>query len=140
MTTKDCGAAGRLQGKAGQEAETSSRFQAKPQTEPHREPWMRGTHGELDPVRRAVLHALDLTEEDAARWCATLDDAAMFARPAGLPAVAFHLRHMAKSLDRLLTYAEGRSLDHAQLAALANETAGAGRQVRRESKQARRQR
>jgi len=28
----------------------------------------------------------------------------------GLPEVAFHLRHIARSLDRLLTYAEGRGL------------------------------
>jgi hypothetical protein len=30
----------------------------------------------------------------------------MFARPAGLPPVAFQLRHIVRSLDRLLTYAE----------------------------------
>ena len=70
------------------------------------EPWMRGTHGELDPLRRSVIHALELAEEDVARWCDGLGDAEMFARPGGLPPVAFHLRHMARSLDRLLTYAE----------------------------------
>ncbi len=70
------------------------------------EPWMRGTHGELDPVQRAVVHALELAEEDIARWCDGLDDAEMFAKPGGLPPVAFHLRHIARSLDRLLTYAE----------------------------------
>ena len=85
------------------------------------EPWMRGTHGELDPLRRAVVHALELAEEDAERWCATLGDSSMFATPHGLPPVAFHLRHIARSLDRLLTYAENRGLNEAQLAALGTE-------------------
>jgi uncharacterized damage-inducible protein DinB len=85
------------------------------------EPWLRGTLGEVEPVRRAVLHALELAEEDAERWSFVLNDTDMFARPAGLPSVAFQLRHMVRSLDRLLTYAEGGGLDEAQLAALGTE-------------------
>jgi uncharacterized damage-inducible protein DinB len=78
------------------------------------EPWMRGTHGELDPVRRAVVHALELAEEDVARWCEGLSEAEMFARPGGVAPVAFHLRHMARSLDRLLTYAERGYLERSE--------------------------
>ncbi len=89
--------------------------------EPLPEPWMRGTHPELDPLRRAVMHALELAEEDVERWCVGLGDAEMFARPSGLPPVAFHLRHIARSLDRLLTYADDRWLDEEQLAALKTE-------------------
>jgi len=72
------------------------------------EPWMRGTLTEVEPVRRAVLHALELAGEDVLVWCEGLSEVEMFARPAGLPHVAFQLRHMVRSLDRLLTYAEGR--------------------------------
>ena len=47
--------------------------------------------------------------------------------------VAFHLRHMARSLDRLLTYAEDGSWMSAQLAALRTEmepgTAAAGWEI-----------
>jgi uncharacterized damage-inducible protein DinB len=40
--------------------------------------------------------------------------------------VAFQVRHIARSIDRLLTYAEGRQLDETQLAELKSElTAGA---------------
>jgi len=85
------------------------------------EPWLRGTLTEVEPVRRAVLHALELAVEDVARWCEGLSDAEMFVRPVGLPSVAFQLRHIARSLDRLLTYAEARSLDEGQLAALKTE-------------------
>lgn len=85
------------------------------------EPWMRGTHEELDGLRRAVVHALELAEEDVAKWCGELNDAEMFARPSELAPVAFHLRHIARSLDRLLTYAENRMLDEAQMRALKSE-------------------
>ena len=85
------------------------------------EPWMRGTHPELDSLRRAVIHALELSLEDAERWAATLSEAASEARPSGLPSVAFHLRHIARSLDRLLTYAENDQLSEAQLTSLQTE-------------------
>jgi uncharacterized damage-inducible protein DinB len=91
------------------------------------EPWIRGTHGELDVVRRAVVHALELAEEDVARWCEELSDEEMFARVDGLAAVAFHLRHVARSLDRLLTYAEGGVLDEGQMLALKSEMEERGR-------------
>ena len=85
------------------------------------EPWMRGTHSDLDVVRRAVIHALELAEEDVTKWCGGLSDAEMTARPNDIAPVAFHLRHIAGSLDRLLTYAENRVLDEAQMRALKTE-------------------
>lgn len=85
------------------------------------EPWLRGTLTDVDPIRRAVLHALELAAEDAARWTAGLTEEQLFARPAGIAPIAFHLRHIARSLDRLLTYAEGEQLNEAQLQALKTE-------------------
>ena len=43
------------------------------------------------------------------------------ASPFGLPPVAFHLKHIARSTDRLLSYAEGRTLSADQLAAKQSE-------------------
>jgi uncharacterized damage-inducible protein DinB len=85
------------------------------------EPWLRGTLAEVEAVSRAVLHALQLAEEDVSKWCASLTDAEINARPFGLPPVAFHVRHIARSLDRLLSYAEGTQLDATQLTALGTE-------------------
>jgi uncharacterized damage-inducible protein DinB len=85
------------------------------------EPWLRGTLPEIDAVRRQVLHAFEQANEDIERWCGPLSDEAINARPAGVAPVAFHLRHMARSLDRLLTYAEGGRLSAMQLEALAGE-------------------
>jgi len=85
------------------------------------EPWLRGTLTEFDAVRRQILHALELAAEDVERWCSSLSGSEMEARPYGIAPVGFHLRHIARSLDRLLTYAEGRELSPAQLARLSTE-------------------
>lgn len=85
------------------------------------EPWLRGTLTEVPAVARAVLHALELAQEDVNRWCESLSDADLNARPFDLPPIAFHLRHIARSLDRLLIYAEGNQLSAEQIAALKSE-------------------
>ena len=85
------------------------------------EPWLRGTLTELPSITRAVLHALELAREDIQRWCGPLSDSQLNARPAGIAPVAFHIRHIARSIDRLLTYAEGRPLAAGQIEALGAE-------------------
>ena len=91
---------------------------------PYVEPWLRGTHTEIPAAGRAVLYALDLALEDLAKWTAGLTDDEVHSQPLGLTAVAFHLRHLARSTDRLLSYAEGKQLSTEQLAALKAEQTG----------------
>jgi hypothetical protein len=93
------------------------------------EPWLRGTLTAMDAVRRAVLHALELAREDVELWCAALTDAEMEARPCGLPSLGFHMRHIVRSLDRLLTYAEGRQLSEEQIRAMKSEMESSGSQA-----------
>lgn len=85
------------------------------------EPWLRGTLKDVPAVARGTLHALELAKEDVERWCGGLSDAEVNARPGGIAPVAFHLRHIARSIDRLLTYAEGGRLSEEQNAALKSE-------------------
>ncbi|HYK35454.1 DinB family protein [Alloacidobacterium sp.] len=85
------------------------------------EPWLRGTLTDVPAVARAVLHAFELAQEDVNRWCGPLNEADFNARPSGLPPLAFHLRHIPRSLDRLLSYAEGNQLSGEQIAALKTE-------------------
>ena len=85
------------------------------------EPWLRGTLTEFPAEQRAILHALALAREDISQWCRSLTEEEMHARPYALASVAFQVRHIAGSLDRLLTYAEGNSLNAAQLKTLAAE-------------------
>ena len=91
---------------------------------PYVEPWLRGTHSEIPAVPRAVLHALELATDDVRKWTEGLSDAEAHAQPLGLPSLAFHLKHIARSIDRLLTYAEGGQLSADQLTALKSEQAG----------------
>jgi hypothetical protein len=85
------------------------------------EPWLRGTLSDLPPVQRAVLHALELAKEDLDRWCRALTDAELNARPADIAPIAFHIRHVGRSTDRLLTYAEGNPLSPEQISAMKSE-------------------
>ena len=90
------------------------------------EPWLRGTHTDMPAVIRGVVHALELSREDIDAACESLTDEQIHARPAEVGSLAFHLRHMVGSLDRLLTYAEGRQLSPEQLATLKAEQEGRG--------------
>ena len=92
---------------------------------PSVEPWLRGTHTDVPAAGRAVLHALELAWEDIAKWTGGLTDIEVHAQPLGLPSIAVHLRHIARSVDRILTYAEGHQLTPEQLAALKAEQTGA---------------
>ena len=92
---------------------------------PYTEPWLRGTHADVPAVGRAVLHALELALDDIRKWTHGLTDTEIHAQPHGLPSVAFHIKHIARSTDRILAYAEGGQLTADQLAAMKAEQAGA---------------
>ncbi len=92
------------------------------------EPWLRGTHADVPAAGRAVLHALELALDDLTKWTAGLTDDEVHASPSGLTSIAQHMRHIAGSTDRILTYAEGEQLSQEQLAALKAESASEGRQ------------
>ena len=68
-----------------------------------------------------AAHALMQAAEDLTTASAGLTAAALWMRPGGAASVGFHLRHIAGSIDRLLTYARDEALSDAQLAAIAGE-------------------
>lgn len=86
------------------------------------EPWLRGTLRDLPAEQRAILHALQLAREDVDRWYAGVTKEELWKRPYNLPSLGFQLRHIAGSLDRLLTYAEGKQLSEEQKRELSAET------------------
>jgi uncharacterized damage-inducible protein DinB len=90
------------------------------------EPWLRGTLSDVPVLHRALLHSLEMAQEDTTKWCRDLEDRELHLRPFHLPSVAFQLRHIARSLDRFCSYAEGTPLTPAQFAALASEMDGDG--------------
>ena len=91
---------------------------------PYVEPWLRGTYADIPAVGRAVLHAFDLALDDITKWTEGLTNLEVHAQPLGLSSVSFHLKHTARSIDRLLTYAEGGQISSAQLALLKTEQTG----------------
>jgi uncharacterized damage-inducible protein DinB len=51
---------------------------------------------------------------DLEKYAADLSDAELLNRPNDSPSAAFHLRHIAGSINRLLTYSRGEELSEAQ--------------------------
>jgi predicted cupin superfamily sugar epimerase len=76
-----------------------------------------------------AAHALLQAREDIERTAAGAATAELWHRPGEAAPAGYHLRHLAGSLDRLLTYARGEPLTDAQRQALAAEgTPGASAQ------------
>ncbi|MGD9905875.1 MAG: DinB family protein [Vicinamibacterales bacterium] len=87
------------------------------------EPWLRGPVPGVPPLLQPAAHAFVMAVEDCERAAASLTDEQLWRSPDGAAPVGFHLRHLAGSTDRLLTYARGATLDERQRAALAAEAA-----------------
>jgi uncharacterized damage-inducible protein DinB len=68
-----------------------------------------------------AAHALLQSRGDLERHAADLDRDDVWRRMGGAPAIGFHLRHIAGSIDRLLAYAAGRALTEEQFKELALE-------------------
>jgi uncharacterized damage-inducible protein DinB len=93
----------------------------QPQTPPS-EVWQRGPVPGVDPLLMPVAHALLQVQEDLralASRAATEHDRT---RPGGAASIAFHVRHIAGSTERLQTYARGEALSDAQRAAAKAES------------------
>jgi hypothetical protein len=85
------------------------------------EVWLRGPLAGIDPMLMPAAHTLVQSREDIAAAAAGASDADLWARPGGAASAGFHLRHLAGSLERLMTYALGEKLSPSQFGALARE-------------------
>jgi uncharacterized damage-inducible protein DinB len=85
------------------------------------EPWLRGPIEGAHPLTAPVLYAFQQAREDLAQYTAGLTHEQLWATPHGFGSVGFHLRHIAGSTDRLMTYLQGKQLTADQLAAVAAE-------------------
>lgn len=83
---------------------------------------MRGPLEGVDPLVQPVFFCFQQVREDLARHTAGLTAEQVWARPSGLPALGFHLRHIAGSVERLTAYLMEESLTAEQLAFLAVES------------------
>lgn len=86
------------------------------------EPWLRGNIPGIGPYLQPVAHALVHSLENVTSAVADLSQAQLWLQIKDVASIGFHLRHLAGSTDRLMTYALGRELSEAQRASLANES------------------
>jgi hypothetical protein len=85
------------------------------------EPWLAGPLEGISPMLTPAAHALMQSRDDLEKHTAGLSLEQLWHSPGGAPPVGFHLRHIDGSIDRLLAYAEGRSLTKEQFRFLAAE-------------------
>ena len=86
------------------------------------EAWLGGPLPGVSLMLMPAAHALMQAAIDIERTAASLTVKEVWSTPAGAPSIGFHLRHIAGSIDRLLTYARGLQLDDEQLRALSSES------------------
>lgn len=89
--------------------------------EPLPEAWLRGPIPGVDPLLAPLLYSFQMAREDLAKWTDGLTTAQIWATPHGFGSVGFHLRHIAGSTDRLMTYVQGQQLSETQMAFLKDE-------------------
>jgi uncharacterized damage-inducible protein DinB len=85
------------------------------------EPWLRGPIPDVHPVLAPVLHSFVQVREDLARHTTGLSTDQVWRRAGAAPALGFQLRHIAGSVDRLVTYLCGDQLSEQQIAVLKSE-------------------
>lgn len=89
----------------------------------HTEVWLRGQKTEdLHPLMQPVADALLQAKEEIELMMNHFPDNLLWIQPAHCASPGFHLMHICGVLDRLITYAEGKSLTDEQLLYLKNET------------------
>ena len=88
------------------------------QSEP--EVWLRGPLPEYIDELQPVAHSLLQVREEV-EAVVSLTSAQLWSRPGGAASIGFHLKHLAGSLDRLMTYARGKQLSVPQYEYLAAE-------------------
>ena len=87
------------------------------------EVWLRGPVEGVPALLQPVAHALLQAAEEARAALRGSPADLLWARPAGVASVGFHLQHVSGVIDRLFTYARGDRLSAEQLAALQAEGA-----------------
>ena len=82
---------------------------------------MRGPIPGVDTFIAPLIYSFQMAREDLARQTLGLSTEQIWATPHGFGSVGFHLRHIAGSTDRLMTYVAGSQLSDVQMAALKAE-------------------
>jgi uncharacterized damage-inducible protein DinB len=85
------------------------------------EPWLCGPLPGISRFTMPAAHALTQSRADIKTHAARLSTEQVWTKPGGGPSVGFHLRHIAGSIDRLLSYTAGHDLTDEQFRFLSEE-------------------
>lgn len=86
------------------------------------EAWLRGPVEGVDPYLMPAAHTLVQVKVEIESAATGLSGEQLWVRPGEAASVGFHLKHLAGSTDRLLTYARGEQLRPEQFEYLARES------------------
>ena len=90
------------------------------------EPWLRGPIEGVDARVAPILYAFRQAREDLAKYTEGLSAEQLWDSPHGFGSVGFHIRHIAGSTDRLMSYLQGRELTAEQMQELQDEAMAVG--------------
>jgi uncharacterized damage-inducible protein DinB len=90
------------------------------------EAWQRGPLPDVDPFLMPVAPSFVQVKEDLDRLAACVSEDQLWQRPNGAASIGVHIRHIAGSTERLLTYARGDALTPDQLNAARAEAEATG--------------
>jgi hypothetical protein len=85
------------------------------------EVWLRGPIDGIQPLLQPAAHTLVQVGEDVLPIVQGLTPVQLWARPGNSASIGFHMAHLPGSLERLLTYSRGESLQPEQFARLGAE-------------------
>ena len=85
------------------------------------EVWMRGPIEGISAILQPVAHALLQVKEDIPKLFNSEDDQYIWIKPFGMASSAFHVLHIIGVIDRMFTYAAGKSLSEKQFEYLDKE-------------------
>ncbi|MBZ5724649.1 MAG: DinB family protein [Acidobacteriia bacterium] len=85
------------------------------------EPWLRGPISGVHPLIAPILYSFQQAREDLARFTEGLTPERLWASPHGFGSAGFHIRHIAGSTERLMSYLQNRELTADQMNALREE-------------------
>ncbi|WP_419210898.1 DinB family protein [Maribacter sp. X9] len=91
------------------------------QEEEEREFWLKGPIPNIPEALQPAAHALLQSEKELKKYTLNFPKELLWAKVAGRASVGFHMNHITGVLDRMLTYAAGKSLSEAQFQFLIQE-------------------
>jgi uncharacterized damage-inducible protein DinB len=85
------------------------------------EPWLRGPIPGVHLMITPILCSFQQAREDLAKFTAGLTPEQLWASPHGFGSAGFHIRHIAGSTERLMSYLQNRELTGEQIRGLRDE-------------------